>query len=68
MYIPTDSIGGFPFLYILSPAFLVVGFLMIAILTGVRCHFVFIVWHLVMCAAVKYKVENGSIQLNELMC
>ena len=35
-YIPTNSIGGFPFLYTLSIILLFVDFLMMAILTGVR--------------------------------
>ena len=36
IYIPTTSVGGFPFLHILSTILLFVDFLMMAILTSVR--------------------------------
>ena len=42
MYIPANSLGGFLFLHTLSTIYYLYIFLMMAILTGVRLHFVVI--------------------------
>ena len=55
-YIPTNSVGGFPFLHTLSSIYLVVDILMMAILTGVN----FAVW---ICISLMFSIFSFACWL-----